>query len=402
MTSGIDNPTRLTPWLSVWLRPRATIDYVLATEPGRYVLLLAALDGIAQIVADLIDEDGFWREFLDWRVIAAVGLAGVVLGILSLYIFSAILRWISRPFGGQATAVAVRAAFAWGAVPLVIGVSIIVAFGAGLNVSGLLSQKQIVAAFQAACAIPIIWALVCVLLMYGRAQRFGFWRTVISCALASMLVLSIPLSIRIFLFEPFTARSASMVPTFFNGDYFYVSKSAYGYSRYTLPFSPPLFYGRVFAAEPQRGDVVTFRVPKDTSVAYVKRIVGLPGDRIQMIKGVLQINGQPVAHERVEDFVADDGSHAKRYRETLPNGVSYTTIDVTENGFYDNTPLVTVPAGHYFVLGDNLDNSMDSRVLSQVGYVPFENLIGRATIIYFSVPPESGAIRYERIGAIIH
>jgi len=196
-----------------------------------------------------------------------------------------------------------------------------------------------------------------------------------------------------------------MMPTLLVGDYFFVSKTSYGYTRYSLPFSPPLFSGRVFASEPQRGDVVVFRLPKDDLVDYVKRIVGLPGDSIQMIGGVLQINGQPVKQERIDDFVGDDSPPVKRYRETLPNGVVYTTLDLTENGFYDNTPVYTVPPGHYFMLGDNLDNSTDSRVLSQFGYVPLENLIGRVEVVFFSIKPASdnapSEIRYERIGTVV-
>jgi signal peptidase I len=229
--------------------------------------------------------------------------------------------------------------------------------------------------------------------------------------LASFVLMPIILLlvIRTFLFQLFNMPSSSMTPTLLDGDYFFVSKYAYGYTHYSLPFSPRLFSGRLLASEPQRGDVVVFRLPKDDSLDYVKRIVGLPGDRIQMIGDVLQINGQPVKHERIDDFVTEDDGAAKRikrYRETLPNGVSYTVLSVGDNGFYANTPVYTVPPGHYFVLGDNLDNSTDSRVLAQVGYVPFENLVGRAAIIFYSIDRGSGGarqtVRFERIGTFVH
>ncbi len=226
-----------------------------------------------------------------------------------------------------------------------------------------------------------------------------------------VLLLSSPILFRTFLFQPFNIPAGSMIPTFLVGDYFFVSKYAYGYSRYTWPFSSAPFSGRILGSEPARGDVVAFLLPKDNSTVYVKRVVGLPGDRIQMKQGLLHINDVPVARERLADFVGEDpcgaGASAmtKRWRETLPNGVSHETLDCIDHGFYDNTNVHTVPSGHFFMLGDNRDNSTDSRVLSAIGYVPLENIIGRAGMIFFSsggtAAGTSSNIRTERIGLIV-
>jgi signal peptidase I len=199
----------------------------------------------------------------------------------------------------------------------------------------------------------------------------------------------IALVIRTFLFQPFNIPSGSMKATLLVGDYLFVSKYSYGYSHYSLPLSPPLFSGRIGAFNtPARGDVVVFRLPRDDSTDYIKRVIGLPGDSIQMIDGVLHINGQAVKRERIDDFIDEDESGRKipvrRWKETLPNGVSYTTLDLPYNLQSDNTEVYHVPPGNYFMMGDNRHNSTDSR-FPQVGYVPFENIVGRAQLIFFSV-----------------
>src|ERR1700743_264758 len=177
--------------------------------------------------------------------------------------------------------------------------------------------------------------------------------------------LFIALVIRTFLFQPFNIPSGSMKATLLVGDYLFVSKYSYGYSHYSLPLSPALFSGRfgVFNM-PERGDVVVFRLPKDDSTDYIKRVIGLPGDAIQMIDGILNINGKPMPRERIDDFVdEDEDGHAtrvRRWKETLPNGVSYTTLDLPYNLQADNTEVYHVPPDNYFMMGDNRHNSTDS------------------------------------------
>ncbi|WP_040676706.1 signal peptidase I [Nitratireductor pacificus] len=199
--------------------------------------------------------------------------------------------------------------------------------------------------------------------------------------------LLLALVIRTFLFQPFSIPSGSMRPTLLEGDYLFVTKWAYGYSRHSLPFSPPLFSGRIWGGEPERGDVVVFKFPPNPSIDYIKRVVGLPGDTIQMQGGALYINGEAVEREKIGQIDDADVTEMDRpvdlYRETLPNGVSYETLDLTPNGVGDDTREFVVPEGHYFMMGDNRDNSADSRF--SVGFVPLENLVGRANIIFFSI-----------------
>jgi len=201
--------------------------------------------------------------------------------------------------------------------------------------------------------------------------------------------------VRTFLFQPFYIPSGSMRPTLLVGDYLFAAKYAYGYSHYSLPLSPNLFSGRIWASEPERGDIVIFRNTNPNNPDdFIKRVIGLPGDKVQMIDGALYINGAPVKRERLgvtrdADISGHRGNPVTLYRETLDNGVSYDTFDIVENGLGDNTQEFIVRPGHYFMMGDNRDNSDDSRF--SVGNVPAENLIGRANLIFFSIGNESSA-----------
>ncbi|MEO0033461.1 MAG: signal peptidase [Pseudomonadota bacterium] len=237
---------------------------------------------------------------------------------------------------------------------------------------------------------------------------------------------------RSFIFSPFNIPSESMLPRLENGDYLLAAKWPFGYSKYSLPFSLPLLPSRILAGQPKRGDVVIFKAPPGNDVDYIKRVIGLPGDTIQMVGGVLQINGKPVPKQRIEDFVIKvsantncvapefeavekDGTptcHYPQFRETLPEGKSYNVLDLGYRPQDDTAPVV-IPEGDLFLMGDNRDNSMDSRFPAVegggIGLVPQDNLVGRATIVMWSTDGSANwllpwtwftAARWNRIGGL--
>jgi signal peptidase I len=225
--------------------------------------------------------------------------------------------------------------------------------------------------------------------------------------------LGIALVLRVLLFQPFTIPSASMEPNLYQGDYIIVSKYSYGWSKHSIPFSPPLFNGRILGKAPTRGDIIVFKLPRDPNVDYIKRLIGLPGDKVQVRGGEVYINGKVLPRKEMPSALVDTGYgtiRAGRFEETNPEGRKYATQDYGPDSDADNTGVYTVPTGCYFFMGDNRDNSLDSRfdpgvsafktgsgackwdfandqyigMQEGVGFVPAENLVGRAQLILLS------------------
>jgi signal peptidase I len=249
-----------------------------------------------------------------------------------------------------------------------------------------------------------------------------------------LLLFLLALLLRSFIVAPFSIPSGSMLPRMMIGDYLFVAKWPYGFSRYSIPFGLLSFQGRFFEETPARGDVAVFRDPAGGNEDIVKRVIGLPGDRIQMRSGTLHLNGKPVPKVRMADYLMPitpnspcryvaaerarvvSGEAGKRfcafarYRETLPGGRSYDVLDQMQDGQADDTAVFRVPQRHFFMMGDNRDDSLDSRFPIQmegIGFVPADNLIGRALITFFSTDGSAewlkpwtwfSAARGERIG----
>jgi len=241
------------------------------------------------------------------------------------------------------------------------------------------------------------------------AQSGSAWLETLRTIVVAVLI---AVGVRTFAYEPFNIPSSSMEPTLLIGDYLFVSKLSYGYSRHSLPFGLPLFSGRILFSEPEVGDVAVFAYPRDNKTDYIKRIVGLPGDKIEVREGVLHINDVPVRRELLSASEMAELGYADSvgllYYETLPNGRRHLIRELSDQRPLDDTKPEVVRDGHFFAMGDNRDNSQDSR--ADVGQVPFENLVGRADILFFSHDGSSSwwefwtwpsTIRFGRIGDAI-
>jgi signal peptidase I len=210
-----------------------------------------------------------------------------------------------------------------------------------------------------------------------------------------LFAVSIAIVFRSLLFEPFSIPSGSMIPTLKVGDYLFVSKYSYGYSRYSFPFGLIRVSGRIMGSMPERGDVIVFRKPGEENVDYIKRLIGLPGDEIAVVGGILQINGKSAGRRIEKTTQYNNGlftSEVTVYEETFPDGHAHMIQELSDDSRMDNIPPRKVPEGHYFFMGDNRDNSRDSR--SEIGFVPAENLVGRAELLFFS---HDGSARFYEI-----
>jgi len=227
-----------------------------------------------------------------------------------------------------------------------------------------------------------------------------------------LLAIFIALLIRSFIAEPFNIPSGSMKPNLLIGDFIFVSKWSYGYSKHSLPFSLPIIPGKIFSKMPERGDVVVFKTPTDNRTDYIKRVIGLPNDKIQIVNGQIIINDKLIIRKKIEDFldVGPKGNinRNRQYKEYFYQ-LEINVLDLKDNGIVDDTQVFNVPKGHFFVMGDNRDNSQDSRFISYVGFIPIKNLVGKAQFIFFSLENSRfieiwkwpKAIRFNRIFEII-
>jgi signal peptidase I len=407
----VQNPTQeiRMPLLSVWTRPQATVRYLLARGGWAWApLLFAVLDALALLWDGMLSN---WP--LHWFGLVVFG--GVV-GPLELFILAGWLKLTGKMLFGKASFRELCVALSWALIPVVVAhicmtvpsalsndflkfakrYIVITDISVSGNTAGETlaagSGKALYAALLIAGIVLTLWGIWLLFRTIGAVQKFGWFRSLLNILLGCGLSLLIAVGNRFFLWQPFSVPSVSMAPTLQPGDSFLGDKLAYGYGRYSFPLKL-VEEGRLWGARPARGDMIVFRSKGGED--YVKRVIGLPNDEVQMVNGALHINGMAVKLTFLrEDKLKEVGSPTKTarvYRETLPSGVSYEIYDLSLSGA-DNTQAFHVPGGYYFVLGDNRDNSIDSR-FPQVGHVAYEEIIANVGMIYFSTStPKPGSI----------
>lgn len=365
----------------------------LTTSPGILLLLafgigLASLTaGLHRLVLETQKHGG--GGFDDWRIAALLLGFAALLGVFSLALTSAFAWAVGRLFRGHAGPADVATAVAWGSAPSILMLFI----SLPLLVAAIFSDTPVFATIGTPLhLLAAVASFSTTLVMLSEAHGFSQMRSLLSYGLTVLMLLLTATLVRVFLWQPFNIPSDSMAPTLMVGDYLFVSKYTYGYSRFSFPLGLFAFPGRVMADGPTRGDVAVFVLPRDGRTYYISRVVGLPGDSIQMQSGILHINGKPVdKHPAGSMTVTIPDERPRRvavFEETLPNGKKHRVLDTEPKGPFDSTKVYDVPAGHYFFMGDNRDNSADSRAAWAFGFVPFENLVGRAEIIFFSATRE--------------
>jgi signal peptidase I len=391
-----DNGRAASLWRAFSIWPSPAIDAVLVRKSQAATLALAFLSvalGVLPLAANSFAQGPL---LVMAAALAAAALCSAIGAVLGVYAQGWFAQAIARLLGGRGSAIAARAAPVWGQFPTIVASAVaVLADSAGASL--------LAGAAGVATILCIPWGLIRSTWMLARTHAFTRLRAFVSLiagvALAYVLFGLFAIGFRTLAFQPFSIPSGAMAPTLLVGDYLFVSKYAYGYSHFSLPsfldLAPWATPGRIFASEPKRGDVIVFKRPSDGQTYYIKRLIGLPGDKIQLVHARLIINGEIVPREPIAPYLTvshfNKPMEAPRYVETLPGGLKHEIIQIDgDEGTFDNTKVYEVPPGHYFMMGDNRDNSSDSRLSADQGgegYVPFENLIGKAVVIFKSKEP---------------